>query len=441
VAFVSSIRALRGVVAVVAAAAAAWAHPANAQGIDCGEAVACDSDPCGAIGCDDGGCGCQPLEGRLLAPSLRSGSSFWIGGGALLWTIDGPDALPPLVTASPAGTPTNQIGVLGEPGTTTVLGGDDTTDAWRAGWRLNAGVWLDRCQTWAVVGDFFDLDGDDDQGISPTSTTALTARPFFNSELGEQDAQLLNDPGRSAGTVGARSDDDFRGAGLGLRRNLTSCCLCEPCGGMRWSETYADAGYRHYRYGSELAIDEAVVILPNTTTPLVPGTLIALRDSFHTDNDFHGGELGFGGRFGRGCWFFDGSAHLAIGNTRRRVTIDGSTLTAVPGGGTARQSGALLTSSATNIGRFESNETGVIPRLRLAGGARLTDRWSASVGYNALVWDGVLAASGQLPPGLAVDPRNIPPVQAGGGPHPALRPDADDTIVVHGFDFSLTYAY
>jgi hypothetical protein len=345
------------------------------------------------------------------------------------------------VTASPAGTSLPAIGRLDLPTTTTLVGNEPLNDDWRGGWHVNAGLWLDDCQRWAVQGDFFDLGGDDNDNAVGASPDRAVARPFFNAQSGGQDAELVSVPGELGGTVTVSSDDDFRGAGLALRNMLWDCCQCDPCGATRQSQLYVLGGYRYYRYGSELRLAEDLVILPGTTQPLVPGTQIFVRDNFTTENEFHGGELGLGGRLGRGCWFVDGSALLAIGSNRRRVTIDGSTTNIVPGDGTSSFAGGLLTSPETNIGRYESSETAVIPRFRLAAGAQLTERLTASVGYNVIVWGDVLVASSQLPPGLATDPRNLPPVTSGGGPDPAFPTNADDQIVAHGFDFTLQYAY
>src|SRR4051812_31807075 len=47
---------------------------------------------------------------------------FWVNADALLWWMR-PAHLPPLVTASPPGTPVPAVGVLGAPGTAVLFGG------------------------------------------------------------------------------------------------------------------------------------------------------------------------------------------------------------------------------------------------------------------------------------------------------------------------------
>jgi hypothetical protein len=46
-----------------------------------------------------------------------------------------------------------------------------------------------------------------------------------------------------------------------------------------------------------------------------------------------------------------------------------------------------------------------------------------------------------LPPNLAVDPRNIPPVAAGGGASPLFPGLGGSELVAHGLDLGVEYAY
>ena len=129
--------------------------------------------------------------------------------------------------------------------------------------------------------------------ISGSDPTRIVTRPFFNTETGLPDTQLVNVPGELQGTVEVNASDDFSGGGIGLQHCLWKCC--DPCGCGPSSRGYLLGGYRHYKYDSDLVITENLTVLPGTTTPLVPGTTIFLQDAFRTENEFHGGELGFQG--------------------------------------------------------------------------------------------------------------------------------------------------
>lgn len=363
----------------------------------------------------------------------------WIGAEYLRWRLDGGKDVPPLVTDGPATEPLDDVGRLDNP-TTEILYGDDTfNDGWRGGYRIYGGLWLDRCQCMAIAGDYFDTCSDNDNFISGSDPTRIVTRPFFNTELGEDDTQLVNVPNELQGTVRVGASDDFSGAGINLQHQLWRCC--DPCGCGPTSQGYFLAGYRHYRYDSNLVITENLTVLPGTTTPLVPGTEIFVQDAFRTENDFHGGELGLQGMTQCSWWWVDGMAKVAVGSHRRRVSIDGTTINTVPGAGTAEFDGGLLTSEVTNIGNYGSNTVAVIPEFRLGIGAQLTNNFSFRAGYNLIIWNAVARAGSQLPPGLEVDPRNLPPVQPGGGPEPEFAGVRGTPLIAHGLDLGIQFTY
>ncbi|TWT87325.1 hypothetical protein Mal64_28630 [Pseudobythopirellula maris] len=375
--------------------------------------------PCGCGGC----CG---------------GESFWLRAETLLWRLSGQD-LPPLVTASPTGTPLPGAGVLGDPSTSILYGGDTAGDGWRSGVRLSAGVWLDSCETFALVGDYFHLGQDGDDFSQGVDGDLIVTRPFFNTQTNTQDVQLISQLNELDGDVRVESFEELQGASIGLQQCLKRCC--DPCGrGPSWRIDLV-SGYRHYEHNSRLAIYEDLLVLPGTTQPLVPGTTIELRDQFDARNEFHGGEFGLKTRVERNGWLFESLLKVAVGRHRRTVDVDGSTLNTVPGAGAFLFDGGLLTSTATNIGSYQDTRTAVIPELRLSLAHRLTQRLTGRVGYSLIVWDEVALAADHLPPGLAVDPRNLPPVAAGGGPDPAFPGIQGSTLLAHGLDFGLELNY
>jgi hypothetical protein len=71
----------------------------------------------------------------------------------------------------------------------------------------------------------------------------------------------------------------------------------------------------------------------------------------------------------------------------------------------------------------------------------VTRCWSVHAGYNVIIWSDVARAASHLPPGLEVDPRNIPPVQAGGGSAPEFPGIRGSQLVAHGFDFSVAWQF
>jgi hypothetical protein len=362
----------------------------------------------------------------------------WLGVEYLRWRIDGGRDVPPLVTEGPATEPLDEVGQLDNPTTDILFGDEELNEDWRNGFRVYGGVWLDCCQCWGIGADYFDLD-DDDHFISGSDPDVIVTRPFFNTETGEPDTQLVDVPDELWGEVEIDSSDDFSGAGIALQRQLWRCC--NPCACGPSSQGYLLAGYRHYRYDSDLVITENLLVLPNTTTPLVPGTEIFVQDRFSTENDFHGAELGFAAAVQQSWWWIDGFAKVAFGSHRRRVSIDGETINTVPNAGTAEFEGGFLTSEVTNIGDYADDTLAVIPQLRLGVGGQLSKHFGVRAGYNVIFWNAVARAGSQLPPGLEVDPRNLPPVQPGGGDAPEFAGILGTPLIAHGLDLGVQFTY
>jgi hypothetical protein len=375
-----------------------------------------------------------------IGPNAAVGRTWrgWFGAEYLLWDLDGSD-LPPLVTAGSTGTPRSDVAQLDQADTVVLSGGETIHDDWRSGYRLFGGLWLDCGQTLALSGEYFDAGGDDYHFVSPQDASQIIGRPFFNTETGEDDTQLISVPNELDGTVEVDAYDSFRGAGLLLHRSVWRSCDC--CGIENRTEAWLVAGYRYYEYGSSLSISERLTVLPATMTPLVPGTTFELRDSFRTTNEFHGGEFGGQIVWRRGRWWLDGLAKLALGSNRRTVIIKGSTLIDVPGGGSFAADGGLYTSELTNIGRYRDSEFAAIPQIRLGWGANLSRNLAVRCGYNVVYWGDVVRAADHLPPGIGVDPRNVPPTLAGGGSEPIFPGILGSPLVAHGFDAGIVWAW
>jgi hypothetical protein len=335
-----------------------------------------------------------------------------VSGEWLFWVASG-QPLPPLVTAAPAGTPRDVAGTLGGPGTVVLFGGRRVNDDWRSGFRLNAGAWIDDCQTFGIAGDFFFLGGSRDRFAAGSDGTAILARPFVNALTGLPDSQLISFPGVVAGAVVADAKSDFIGGGAFLTCNL----CCGPCG-------RADllVGYRYLNLRDELTVREDLTTLPGGT--LAPGTRFVIVDRFRTDNDFHGVPVGFSAERRFGNFYAAVRSSVALGVSHQTTTIDGATTIVPPGGPPAVFPGGLLT-QPTNIGRFTRDEFAVVPEVGVRVGAQLTDCLRVFVGYDFLYWSSVARAGDQID--LRVNPNQIaPPLPLGGPALPAFVPNRTD---------------
>jgi hypothetical protein len=342
--------------------------------------------------------GCDRL-GQLCCGPCAAEECGWVRAEFLYWTVQGTGA-PALVTRDVPGTPRGLVGLPGTPGQQTVFGGARLADDFRPGFRISAGWWLDECRLWAINGDFFYLAAGNESGRFGTGTgDPPFARPFFNVATGSPDAELVSYPGVLSGAVSVRARNTFAGAGAYLRRNL--CCDLDECG--RGYRIDALAGYRFYTLSDDLLIRENLLTAAGAA-PVPTGTMITVTDRFRTENTFHGGLIGLSASAKWGRWSLDARGAAAIGNMRRELRINGTTVTQVPGAGPNANLGGLY-AQPTNIGRYTSDAFTVIPEAGLTLGYQITPHVTAHVGYSFVYLSNVWRAGDQIDRGI--DPAQL----------------------------------
>ncbi len=372
------------------------------------------------------------LDGLLSSSgSPGVGHGVWFRADYLNWWTKGSNA-PALVTTSPAATPITEAGQLDEASTRVLYGADEIGGGFQPGYRLSCGAWLDSCRTFGVGADFFQLADGDDSYAAGGNGSPIIGRPFYNVQTGQQAAEMVSFPNLISGDIGVSSRDQFLSAGVWFTGNLWDCTWgdCCGCGDVCGSEVGCGdlcgdacanacgdvcmgsqldliAGYRYYELNDDLVIHEALT----ATDVNNAGTTFDITDSFRTRNEFHGGEVGLRSTSYRGAWSLGLLTKMAIGNNRQVVIIDGETTTTVPTLLPVTRPGGLLTTE-TNIGRRTNDQFVVIPQLGLELGYQATDHVRLLVGYNLIYLPQVLRAAEQID--TTVDPRNLPPVQAGG---------------------------
>jgi Putative beta barrel porin-7 (BBP7) len=320
---------------------------------------------------------------------------FWIDAGYWYGTITGQRA-PALATAAPAGTPRNQAGALGQPGTSVLYPPGRVNDDWRSGFYLNAGMWLDQGQRTGIEGNFFYLGESSENFTAGSDGSQIITRPFFNTQLGQQDTQLVSFPNILAGSVNVQSRSNFVGGGPNFIRNL----CCGPCGRFDLL-----LGYQYIRLDDEINIVENLRSLPGQTN-VTPGTTFIVRDNFRTTNDIHGFNIGFATERRFSHWYFGLRAGVLLGVNNRTVDINGSTTITSPGGTAQTFAGGLLT-QPSNIGRYSDSEFTAVPWVGLKLGCQITPRMRAYVGYDFMYLSNVVRAGDQID--LRVNPTQIPP--------------------------------
>jgi hypothetical protein len=322
--------------------------------------------------------------------------------------------VPALVTESPNGTQRPNAGVLGRD-TTEIVFGDTGIDAnSRLGLRLTVGYWLDDCQingleaTWFSLGDGANTGNFYDAAAGDTSV--IVARPFFNAALNAQDAQLVAFPDIVDGSVQSQTNSEMHSLAVLLRHNLGRNC------GRRVDLV---GGYRFVRFRESLTIREQ---LTSQGYDLIPqGTTFDVLDSFDTENDFHGGEIGLNTVWTRGCWDFDVLTKLALGNMHHEARIDGQTIvdTHISPDVPVVSSGGLL-ALPTNIGTSSWDEFAMVPELNLNLRYHFSECLSLAMGYSLLWVTDVARTGDQID--FVVNPNQLPPVPIAAGGAAANNP-------------------
>ncbi len=326
-------------------------------------------------------------------------------------------SLPPLVTTS-----TNpnvaqaDAGVLGVATTRTLFGGNEVlTDSFSGG-RVRGGLWLDKCHTVALGGEYFQIGQESESFFQNSNGNPVLARPFFNvnptTGSPREDSELVafSGPGnvRLSGSVSAIAESELLGAGMHMRF-LRACNQgCNSwgffgCPGPFCSRTEAMIGYRHLQLKEGVAIQEAL-------TGINPVGNFLINDSFRTRNQFNGIDLGWMYRQTRGYWTLDGSLRLGVGTTHQTVAINGNTtITADPNNpGSTTLPGGLLT-QASNIGVYKRDEFSVVPELNVNLGYQLSDNWRVFGGYTFLYWSNVVRPGEHIDRDL--NPNQLPPAE------------------------------
>jgi hypothetical protein len=382
-------------------------NPTLLDDCSCGECENCCEDLC----CD---CLCGPP------------GHCWVRAEVLGWWTKGQNA-PPLVTA---GVDQNNPGILGEPGTQILFGGDDISDKARIGGRISAGTWLDSCHVWGIEGDYFMLDDLDQNFFTSGHTYPFLSRPFYDVTPGlPADGEAVEGVNNEdlCGQITVLTKSGFQGGGLALRKNLccnTSCCDKGGSNPDDWNNWSANCcrldgtvGYRYYRLDDSVYIREQLMSIATGNVPVAFGTTYDIFDSFRSRNEFNGAELGLVGTMYRGRWSLEGTAKVGLGNTRTTVTIDGATTTTVPGQPSNTETGGLLALDS-NIGTYRQDSFSAIPQLGVKVGYQCGCHMRLLLGYDFIYWDNVARAAEQID--TNVDTNQLPPPIASGD-SPAFR--------------------
>jgi hypothetical protein len=326
--------------------------------------------------------------------------------------------LPPLVTTSPDGTPLPDAGVLGLPDTVVLFGNERRGAMDHPGGRFELGVNLD-CAGWTAVELDYLVLGETDFwfGVTAPDDASILARPYFNTFTGSNDAELVGYPGVLDGSIQVEGDSQFQGGGVSLRRNLIEPLLAND---LRRRLDFV-VGWRFLELDETLSIREDLVSTQTGGT-IPPGTEIFVYDWFRTENEFHGGDVGFEWDWGRGRLGATAIARIALGSVRRRASIVGVTAVTEPGSSALYSPGGLL-ALPSNMGNHEDSTFTAVPEFGGNVYFLLRPGVRVNFGYTLIFFPDVWRPGDAID--LYVDPRQLPPPTITGATSPSFGPRSD----------------
>jgi len=343
-------------------------------------------------------------------------SHVWISAEYLLWGISGID-LPPLVTASPLGVADSNIGILGG-NSTTLYGGEEFDIDPLSGARLTIGSWFDRNQSVGWQASYAGFENQSESFSASSDSQPNLARPFVDLQSGSEAAFLVAADGILTGSVRVALESQFQFAELLRRQCLSSTAF---------SRTDWLIGYRYGQFEDRLRVDQtSTFVVPQG--PIIAGTNRTLFDLFETESQFHGAVIGVEHRRRTMHWTISTQAKISVGGNRTEVTIDGQTVTTVPGGGSSTTAGGLL-AQETNLGNLSESQFAAMPEFGINLTGHLNPRVRLLVGYNLLYWSGVARAGDQIDRSLS----QIPPEPITGSARPQALSETSG-LFLHGLN-------
>ncbi|QVL31778.1 BBP7 family outer membrane beta-barrel protein [Telmatocola sphagniphila] len=329
------------------------------------------------IGGDFGTCVDAPCTtGGLLFG--KDGSCFYASAEFLAYTTKG-TRVPPLVTTGPA----SSLGILGQSGVSSLVSASQIDPTGRTGGKIGLGVWLGADKKCAIEVAFLMLNPSNrNVGFSSDGTTVL-ARPFFSANAGAETAEIVAAPGISSGSIGISSTSSFNSAEINFRKKLFEDCKYN----IDWV-----IGFRHLNLDEGITVSERVSGLPGTANAGING---GIYDSFKTNNQFNGGQIGAILECHSGRWTFGFTPKLALGVTSSTTNIEGGLTQFGPVIAPVSTPGGLLALNS-NIGSHSSTNFAAVGDLGFNIGYTITQHCKVFAGYNLIYWSNVQRPGDQI---------------------------------------------
>ncbi len=339
----------------------------------------------------------------------------WLSGEYLLWWFRS-YSVPPLVTTGPLVAPSP--GVLGQPGTSVLLGGGNIGENPHSGFSITGGFWLEDTKTIGLEGNYFGFVPASQSTTLSSDGTAVLARPIpvilgVPGPTGEV-TEVFGAPGFVSGSISVSHTSQLQGTGLNGLFNVYSSCN---------ARLDLLGGFRFLQLNERLSIGGTSQLFPTAALPPpLPGSTFLINDQFSTTNRFYGGVLGARGEIWSNMLFVRLTGTLGLGATTQQLAINGSTQFLQSDGTSTFAPGGLL-ALPSNIGNYSRTGFSVVPQIDFKTGVALGDNLRIFAGYTFLYWTSIARPGDQID--RAVNLALVPGIQFPPGPvtlPPAVGP-------------------
>jgi len=311
-------------------------------------------------------------------PGSSTAGPFSISAEALLWWMKNSPAPPPLVST----------GILGQPGTNMLLGGEDLNTNVHPGLRVTAGYW--EKERWGLEASVLYLSSQSTSqsvGSSGQVGSRNLSIPFFDVTLPGESATRLSAAGQFSGKAQEELSTRLLGAELMGAGNLVSTgpLRLDLLGGFRYLNLHETFSFT----------TNSPNIAPN------PSDIFQTQDQFDTTNNFYGAQVGVRARSGCGPWTVSGTAKFALGAMIQSVDIDGFLLTNDFNGlGVLQSFAGGYFAQPTNMGNHSRTVFAVLPEVGLNLGYEVTRWMNLFLGYTFLYTNNVVRPGNQIDRGI-----------------------------------------
>lgn len=311
--------------------------------------------------------------------SKTNSSNAWASIEYLHWWAENSPISVPLITQNnnPAA-----FGFINEPGTQIIFGSGSNKNSFNfsgiSGGHITIGSWIDRSHQYGIEGNGFALS----QAKNSFSASSIDSNipiiniPFYSLPPGKENVLVARFPNT------ASVSDTLQSYGAELNG------LYNPFNQMRFPITFL-MGFRYFNIHEGFELNDAII-------DITPNSIINVRDSFSTKNNFYGVQTGARDSFDFSKLTLAVSAQVALGINYQNLIINGQTNI---DNQTIIQSIGLF-AEPSNIGTHKNNSFAVMPELRIKLGYNINQYIRPFIAYDCLYINNVIR------PGQQID-RNI----------------------------------